>query len=139
MKISPTSLHGVVICQPAIYQDNRGFFLESWNKREFGQAVDADISFVQDNRSHSTRDVLRGMHDYCNYLRNGTPQTDRIDTFPFALIPVRRLVDHAVRPVRFHYWLNDHSISGFFLELRSRLLINVRRLDKIQNWISPAA
>ena len=62
MKISPTSLLGVVICQPSIYQDNRGFFLESWNQREFRRAVDADISFVQDNRSHSSRDVLRGLH-----------------------------------------------------------------------------
>ena len=62
MKISTTSLHGVVICQPAIYQDNRGFFLESWNLREFGHAVDAGISFVQDNRSHSLQDVLRGLH-----------------------------------------------------------------------------
>ena len=62
MKISTTSLHGVVICQPAIYQDNRGFFLESWNLREFDHAVDAGISFVQDNRSHSLQDVLRGLH-----------------------------------------------------------------------------
>lgn len=71
MKISPTSLQGVVICQPAIYRDNRGFFLESWNQREFGQAVDAGISFVQDNRSHSTRDVLRGLHYQIDPLAQG--------------------------------------------------------------------
>jgi dTDP-4-dehydrorhamnose 3,5-epimerase len=71
MKISPTSLQGVVICQPAIYQDNRGFFLESWNQREFGQAVDTSISFVQDNRSHSTRDVLRGLHYQIDPLAQG--------------------------------------------------------------------
>lgn len=71
MKISPTSLQGVVICQPAIYQDSRGFFLESWNQREFGQAVDAGISFVQDNRSHSIRDVLRGLHYQVDPLAQG--------------------------------------------------------------------
>ena len=71
MKISITSLNGVVICQPTMYRDNRGFFLESWNQREFGQAVDAGISFVQDNRSHSIRDVLRGLHYQIDPLAQG--------------------------------------------------------------------
>jgi dTDP-4-dehydrorhamnose 3,5-epimerase len=62
MKISPTSLQGVVICQPAIFRDSRGFFLESWNQRNFAKSVGSDVSFVQDNRSHSMQDVLRGLH-----------------------------------------------------------------------------
>jgi dTDP-4-dehydrorhamnose 3,5-epimerase len=62
MKISPTSLHGVVICEPAIYRDSRGFFTESWNQRDFTKAVGSDASFVQDNRSHSMQGVLRGLH-----------------------------------------------------------------------------
>jgi dTDP-4-dehydrorhamnose 3,5-epimerase len=62
MNISPTSLPGVVICQPAIFRDSRGFFTESWNQRDFTKAVGSDVSFVQDNRSHSMQDVLRGLH-----------------------------------------------------------------------------
>lgn len=62
MNITPTSLQGVCLCQPAIYRDDRGFFLESWNQRDFTRAIKAELSFVQDNRSHSTRDVLRGLH-----------------------------------------------------------------------------
>ena len=71
MKISATSLPGVVICQPSVYRDNRGFFLESWNQSDFAKAVGADIAFVQDNRSHSSRDVLRGLHYQTDPMAQG--------------------------------------------------------------------
>lgn len=62
MNITPTSLQSVCLCQPAIYRDNQGLFLESWNQRDFARAIKAEVPFVQDNRSHSTRGVLRGLH-----------------------------------------------------------------------------
>lgn len=62
MKITPCKLPGVVICEPQMYRDNRGFFLESWNQNDFSEALKMRVSFVQDNRSCSRRGVLRGLH-----------------------------------------------------------------------------
>ena len=62
MNIAPASLSGVYLCQPQVYRDDRGYFLESWNQRTFARAVQVDVQFVQDNRSHSARNVLRGLH-----------------------------------------------------------------------------
>ncbi len=57
-----TKLDGVFLLQPKVFGDSRGFFLESWNQREFQAATGADVSFVQDNHSCSSRGVLRGLH-----------------------------------------------------------------------------
>jgi dTDP-4-dehydrorhamnose 3,5-epimerase len=62
MKVIHTSIPDVVILEPKVFSDERGFFLESWNAREFGDAVSHDIRFVQDNHSRSRRGVLRGLH-----------------------------------------------------------------------------
>lgn len=61
MKRIDTDLPGVVILEPRVFGDARGFFLESWNARSFAEAG-LDIPFVQDNHSRSARGVLRGMH-----------------------------------------------------------------------------
>ena len=57
-----TKLAGVVIVEPKIFADDRGFFFESFNALDFGRAVGVETSFVQDNHSHSCRGVLRGLH-----------------------------------------------------------------------------
>jgi dTDP-4-dehydrorhamnose 3,5-epimerase len=62
MKVMPTLLPGVLIFEPQVFGDERGFFLESWNARSFGDAVGGDIRFVQDNHSRSRCGVLRGLH-----------------------------------------------------------------------------
>ena len=62
MQIEVTSLSGVLIVRPRIFHDDRGFFLESWNQKEFDQTVGREIRFVQDNHSRSKRGVLRGLH-----------------------------------------------------------------------------
>ena len=61
MKIIPTALAEVLIIEPRLFGDDRGFFLESWNARSFAEAG-MDASFVQDNHSRSARSVLRGLH-----------------------------------------------------------------------------
>ena len=61
MKIIPTALAEVLIIEPRLFGDDRGFFLESWNARSFAEAG-IDASFVQDNHSRSARSVLRGLH-----------------------------------------------------------------------------
>ena len=68
MKITPTKLDGVVILQPNVYPDSRGFFFELWNKKRNTEAgLPADL--VQDNVSFSNKGVLRGLH-----LQNPNPQ-----------------------------------------------------------------
>lgn len=60
MQYEPTAIPEVVIVQPTVHGDDRGFFFEAWNQREF--AAVADVDFVQDNHSGSVKDVLRGLH-----------------------------------------------------------------------------
>jgi len=62
MKVTRTALPGVLIIEPKVFGDDRGFFLESFNQREFDAAVGEHVEFVQDNHSRSQRGVLRGLH-----------------------------------------------------------------------------
>jgi dTDP-4-dehydrorhamnose 3,5-epimerase len=62
MNIIATSLPGVVLIEPRVFGDDRGFFFESFNARAFAQATGVSAAFVQDNHSHSARGVLRGLH-----------------------------------------------------------------------------
>lgn len=61
MELIETAIPGVLIIEPKVFGDERGFFMESWNARTFAQAG-LDLDFVQDNHSRSSRGVLRGMH-----------------------------------------------------------------------------
>jgi dTDP-4-dehydrorhamnose 3,5-epimerase len=61
MKISAASLPEVLVVDPRVFEDARGFFFESYNRRELAKAG-IDAEFVQDNHSRSTRGVLRGLH-----------------------------------------------------------------------------
>ena len=62
MQVTPTLLPGLLILEPKMFGDERGFFLESFNQRAFDAAVGHSVSFVQDNHSRSQRGVLRGLH-----------------------------------------------------------------------------
>ena len=62
MKVISTALPGVLILEPQVFGDARGFFTESYNRRRFAAATGLDIDFVQDNHSRSARGVLRGLH-----------------------------------------------------------------------------
>jgi len=62
MRAVATALPGVLILEPKVFGDARGFFLETYNKKTFADATGADVEFVQDNHSHSAKGVLRGMH-----------------------------------------------------------------------------
>ena len=62
MKATPGELAGVLLLEPRIFGDDRGFFLESYNKRTFQQVTGVATEFVQDNHSSSARNVLRGLH-----------------------------------------------------------------------------
>ncbi len=60
--VTPTALPEVLILEPRIFGDERGFFFESFNQRDFAQATGLDLQFVQDNHSRSSKGVLRGLH-----------------------------------------------------------------------------
>jgi dTDP-4-dehydrorhamnose 3,5-epimerase len=62
VKVVRTELPDVLILEPKVFGDERGFFLESYNKRVFRQATGLDVEFVQDNHSKSRQRVLRGLH-----------------------------------------------------------------------------
>lgn len=62
MLIEQPDLAPLLVLTPRFFRDERGFFTESFNRRAFAEAVGADIDFVQDNHSRSTRGVLRGLH-----------------------------------------------------------------------------
>lgn len=58
----PTLIPDVLIIEPKVFSDDRGFFFESFNQKAFNEAVGQDITFVQDNHSKSAKNVLRGLH-----------------------------------------------------------------------------
>lgn len=62
MKVAPTSLPGVLLIEPRVFHDDRGFFFESFNERTFTEKTGLQARFVQDNHSRSIRHVLRGLH-----------------------------------------------------------------------------
>ncbi len=62
MQVTPLSLPEVLILEPQLFGDERGFFFESFRKSRFAEAVGREIEFVQDNHSRSIRNVLRGLH-----------------------------------------------------------------------------
>jgi dTDP-4-dehydrorhamnose 3,5-epimerase len=62
MEVKPTSLPGVLIIEPKIFGDERGFFYESFNERRFMELTRVATRFVQDNHSKSAKNVLRGLH-----------------------------------------------------------------------------
>lgn len=62
MKATPLAIPDVILFEPKVFGDERGFFYESFNQRQFEEAVGRPVQFVQDNHSRSERGVLRGLH-----------------------------------------------------------------------------
>ena len=60
--VTPTAIPEVLVLEPKVFGDARGFFFESFNARDFAQATGLNVEFVQDNHSKSARGVLRGLH-----------------------------------------------------------------------------
>lgn len=62
MELTKTNFRDLIICNPKVYKDERGYFYESFNSQEFNNLTGLDPVFVQDNQSHSSFGVLRGLH-----------------------------------------------------------------------------
>jgi dTDP-4-dehydrorhamnose 3,5-epimerase len=69
VKVTPTELPGVLLIEPTVYRDERGFFLETFQAQRYLEKADIAAGFVQDNQSRSRRGVLRGLH-----LQTARPQ-----------------------------------------------------------------
>jgi dTDP-4-dehydrorhamnose 3,5-epimerase len=62
IKVTPTNIPDILVLEPRVINDNRGWFCESFNEKEFSSAVSSCVKFVQDNHSFSRKGVLRGLH-----------------------------------------------------------------------------
>jgi len=62
MKVTDTKIPDVKIIEPTVFEDERGFFFESFNHKKFEEAIGRSVTFVQDNHSKSSKGVLRGLH-----------------------------------------------------------------------------
>ena len=98
---------GPLLLEPNLFQDQRGFFYESWNKSEFNKIIDEEIEFRQDNHSFSTRGVLRGLH----YQLPASPQAKLVRCTKGLIFDV--IVDIRQNSKTFGSWagvqLNDNN------------------------------
>lgn len=62
MNVISTAISDVMIIEPKVFGDDRGFFFESFNSRQFAELIGRNVDFVQDNHSRSAKNVLRGLH-----------------------------------------------------------------------------
>lgn len=62
MKITPLSFKDVLLIEPEVFKDERGFFFESFNQKTFNKLIGREVKFVQDNQSRSKKNVIRGLH-----------------------------------------------------------------------------
>ena len=84
MQIKPTALSDVLLIEPKVFGDERGFFFESWNRRAFA-AAGIDAEFVQDNHSRSGRGVLRGLHYQIEHAQGKLVRVTEGEVFDVAV------------------------------------------------------
>lgn len=85
MKVHQTALPGVVLLEPQVHVDERGFFIECFNTRTFAGLTGSSASFVQDNHSHSVRGVLRGLHYQVRHTQGKLVRVTRGVVFDVAV------------------------------------------------------
>jgi dTDP-4-dehydrorhamnose 3,5-epimerase len=117
----PTALPEVVIIEPRVFGDARGFFYESWNAREFTK-LGIDATFVQSNHSHSRRGVLRGLHYQIEHAQGKLVRVVAGEVFDVA-VDLRRSSSHFGRAVsvvlsaenRRMLWVPPGFAHGFYV------------------------
>ena len=83
--VTPTAIPDVLILEPKVFGDARGFFFESFNSRDFEQATGLNVEFVQDNHSKSARGVLRGLHYQIQHPQGKLVRVVQGDVFDVAV------------------------------------------------------
>ena len=87
--VTPPALPEVLILEPKVFGDARGFFYESFNQRDFAQATGLDVQFVQDNHSRSVKGVLRGLHYQIQHPQGKLVRVTRGSVFD-VVVDIRR-------------------------------------------------
>ncbi len=98
MEVHRTKLPGVLIIEPDVHRDERGFFMERHHRRRYGELPGLDLDFVQDNHSHSRRGVLRGLH-----FQRRHPQGKLVSVISGAVWDVAADIDPA--SPTFRHWV----------------------------------
>lgn len=93
LTVTQTDLPGVLIIEPKVFGDARGFFFESFNAREFADATGVRRDFVQDNHSRSTKGVLRGMHYQKQHAQGKLVRVSQGEVFDVA-VDLRKSSSH---------------------------------------------
>ena len=109
MKLHPTSLDGVLLLEPTVHRDERGFFLESYSARTL-QTLGLEVQFVQDNHSRSVQGTLRGLH-----YQAGTGQAKLVRVLAGAVLDVA--VDIRWGSPTFGCWFGQVLSAENFLQL----------------------
>jgi dTDP-4-dehydrorhamnose 3,5-epimerase len=110
MKVTPTAIPEVLIIEPKVFGDERGFFLESFNQAAFDQATGLSHQFVQDNHSRSAQHVLRGLHYQIKQPQGKLVRVLRGSVFDVA-------VDLRQSSRTFGHWVGVELTEGNFRQL----------------------
>ena len=99
--VTPTNLPEVLILEPKVFGDARGFFFESFNARDFAKVTGLDLTFVQDNHSKSAKGVLRGLHYQIEHAQGKLVRVTQGEVFDVA-------VDMRKNSATFGQWASCH-------------------------------
>ena len=99
--VTPTNLPEVLILEPKVFGDARGFFFESFNARDFAKVTGLDLTFVQDNHSKSAKGVLRGLHYQIEHAQGKLVRVTHGEVFDVA-------VDMRKNSATFGQWASCH-------------------------------
>jgi dTDP-4-dehydrorhamnose 3,5-epimerase len=83
--VTPTAIPDVLVIEPKVFSDDRGWFFESFNEKEFSVAIGKEVSFVQDNHSSSKKGVLRGLHYQLEHTQGKLVRVSRGAVFDVAV------------------------------------------------------
>lgn len=145
-----TSLPGVLVLEPKVFGDERGFFFESFNRRDFERATGLDRDFVQDNHSRSVRGVLRGLHYQVQRPQGKLIRVLSGEVFDVA-VDLRRDSPHFLQWVgvqlsaenRRQLWVPEGFAHGFFVTSESAEVLYktteywIPELDRSLLWNDP--
>ena len=102
--VTPTAIADVLVLEPKVFGDARGFFLESYNQRDFAQSTGLQVNFVQDNHSRSGHGVLRGLHYQIQHPQGKLVRVTQGEVFD-VVVDMRR------RSPTFGRWVGE-TLSG---------------------------
>ncbi len=85
MRVTPLDIPDVLLIEPKVFEDERGFFFESFNHAKFEQAIGRKVQFVQDNHSKSSKGVLRGLHYQIEHAQGKLVRVTQGEVFDVAV------------------------------------------------------